>query len=723
MNFLFYLKVEINRIFHNKSTYLIILLSCLSPLLGYKFYTPATMDTKAAIYIANPVLAGTVGSSILFGLFILYELNRIHKEQTDVITDSIVSPVTLYWTRFLSVMSVSFVTIILTMIVYFPYTVTKVGNVFTSSLYLFSYLIIMLPGMWIASLITAFLYQLTRRVDLSVVLFVVTIIPCYTVYFADEFLLRWINPIVPIFSDDFSNTRTLLTVLYNRMFWLIALIGLFIISTLFVRCYGKGLFGTTVHNSRKIYLPILAIILLVTSSTVYHNQPFYNHAPADVLEREPKLDEKAYLMKTHVDAKPNVKKHTHHGTATYEIINKNKKVTDQYLMINPGYKIESFTANGQPVDYTDLKQHIINDTQIRYSLPADEKITLVIVYSGYPMEWQLDKQLIGTLEIDDKYIYLTSSSFLPQLDMKSYNDSPVITADIQLPEHLKPILSNGTLQQKKKNKDGTITWNTKDVTDRIDLYAADYVSETVAGDKMSLDLYYSQKHQRAMDQLNIKEAAKEVMNYCTKHYGPLIFSDQNNNLKLLQASAYMFGGYARNGTSLMGESTFSVEALNDPQRGPNSQEIMAHEMVHQWWGLGVMFYDDFGGVWSAEGLTVYTTYRMMKEKYGEAYAKKHYVDVWQEAVTQQNRDFYNRNPEYIGKLPEKYAMMITANNSGINFYSRMPLMLLKAATLVGGEDKLDDILAKLFQEKSGDILTYDDFLNACKLTKEDLQLD
>ena len=67
---------------------------------------------------------------------------------------------------------------------------------------------------------------------------------------------------------------------------------------------------------------------------------------------------------------------------------------------------------------------------------------------------------------------------------------------------------------------------------------------------------------------------------------------------------------------------------------------MAHEIVHQWWGLGNMFASEsYTDVWSAEGLTVYTTYRMMKEQYGEAYAKQNYVDVWQKQVDDYYQNF------------------------------------------------------------------------------------
>ncbi len=58
-------------------------------------------------------------------------------------------------------------------------------------------------------------------------------------------------------------------------------------------------------------------------------------------------------------------------------------------------------------------------------------------------------------------------------------------------------------------------------------------------------------------------------------------------------------------------------------------------------------------------------------------------------------------------------------------YCEMPLKILKAEQLVGGEEEMDAILAKLFTREldpTYPYLTYQDFLSACALTEEDLDL-
>jgi len=82
-------------------------------------------------------------------------------------------------------------------------------------------------------------------------------------------------------------------------------------------------------------------------------------------------------------------------------------------------------------------------------------------------------------------------------------------------------------------------------------------------------------------------------------------------------------------------------------------------------------------------------------------------------------------------LPEKYVVDIQGSQLSALRYCAMPLKLLKAAELLGGEDKLDEVLADLFENGGEELpepmneyfLTYNDFLNACGLTEEDLRLD
>lgn len=135
--------------------------------------------------------------------------------------------------------------------------------------------------------------------------------------------------------------------------------------------------------------------------------------------------------------------------------------------------------------------------------------------------------------------------------------------------------------------------------------------------------------------------------------------------------------------------------------------------------------EDPADPWSAEGLTVYTTYRIVKELYGADHAQEYYVDQWKREVEDYYLDFYVRNPEYLAMLPEEEQLAITNSLTGMRQYCEMPLKILRAEKLVGGEAAMDEILRGLFNREldwSYPYLTYQEFLDACGLTEEELDL-
>ena len=228
-----------------------------------------------------------------------------------------------------------------------------------------------------------------------------------------------------------------------------------------------------------------------------------------------------------------------------------------------------------------------------------------------------------------------------------------------------------------------------------------------------------------MEAMDAAEMIRRTIEFCTEHIGPLSFyGDGSFNLIESRCSG---GGYAGDGASLADELDFTANNLADSSKGSSSAQVTIHELVHQWWGLGNMFDPmDESGIWSAEGLTCYTTYRIVKALYGEREAQTSFVDTWQEAVDGYYKDFYVRHPEYLSALPEQYQADIANNLRGMRQYNEMPLKILKAEQLVGGEEAMDEILKGLFGRELNPeypYLTYQEFLDACHLTEEDLNLE
>ena len=127
--------------------------------------------------------------------------------------------------------------------------------------------------------------------------------------------------------------------------------------------------------------------------------------------------------------------------------------------------------------------------------------------------------------------------------------------------------------------------------------------------------------------------------------------------------------------------------------------------------------------WSAEALTCYTTYRMMKEWKGADYAQQFYVDQWQTRYDDMMDQFYLRNPQYISRLSEEHQASIQALIFDASTYGKAPLQVKQAETLVGGEAAMDAILQTLFQQGGTEMppyVTWQDFLDACGLTEDQL---
>lgn len=547
--------LEFGRLLRSRLTWLVMLLTVLGPVAGLYLYQPAE-STMNSLYLANPAIAGGIIGGILFGLLSIFELDRTCRSRADVLIDTAVFPQTAALTRLLALLAAAVLTTVLTMLVWLPVSMGLIGVVFDLVDYVLAYLLFMGLALPLGVLAASSAYQFTRRTDLPLALFAAFCGLSLTVW-VEKWQLCWLNPCVWALSDDFSNFRLFRSVAYMRLTWLAGLAGVWAVSYLCIRQYGKGAFGSLARSIRRVYRPVIAAVLLACSGVAYVAQPMVDNS-------------------------------------------------------NPDQMAMTF----------------------------------------YEM---------------------------------AYLDGVICTG----------------------------------------LYAGDYIRENIQAGGMNIEFYYGRKHQEIMEQVNAADAVRDVVEYCTAHYGKLSFSN-GETLKLIQ-SRIAGGGYAADGASLLDEADFTIASLRDTSKGSVPGETFIHELVHQWWGLGNMFdIPEPDSPWSAEGLTVYTTYRIVKELYGEEYAQTHYIDQWKQEVDDYYLNFYVRHPKYLDMLPEGERLRISNSLSGMRQYSEMPLKLLKAEQLVGGEEAMDQVLRDLFNREIDPIypyLTYDEFLSACALTEEDLNLE
>ena len=719
--------LELGRLLQSRLTWLIVLLTVLSPAAGLVLYRPATSTTMLSLYLANPAMAGGVMGGVLFGALTVYELDRVSRSRADVLMDAAVSPLTMALTRLLALLAAAVGTLTLTMLVWLPVSAGLIGSVFSGVDYALAYGLLMGLALPLSILAAGAAYQFTRRADLSLVLFAAFAALSLTVW-ADDWQLCWLNPCVWALSDDFSNFRVFRSVAWMRLTWLAALAGVWTVSYLCVRQYGKGLFGSLARGVRRAYRPVIALALLACSGTAYAAQPFIDHSNPDLTVMSfyeiPYAEGVTFLSRS-AQVFPDTAAGTVTGRASYWFENTSGQEQSISFGVNPGYTISNVQVGGADVPFTVSDYQEYNEARLEVTIPAEEQVELTMEYSGFPQESLPTMQ--GGKELSGDYLCLENSALSPRVMnvLPGENGYPA-AIEITLPASMTAVpFGSSEAKVVSENDDGTRTWRYEDNGAGGILYAGDYVREDIEAGGMTIQFYYGRKHQSVMEAAGAVDAVKAVVDYCTEHYGKLSFGS-GETLKLIQ-SRVAGGGYATDGASLLDEADFTANNLGDAAKGGGAGEVMIHELVHQWWGLGNMFdTSDSTSPWSAEGLTVYTTYRIVKELYGEAYAQEHYVDQWQQAVDDYYLDFYVRCPEYLERLPESVRLNISNSLSGMRQYCEMPLKILKAEQLVGGEEAMDQILNSLFNRELDPMypyLTYQEFLDACGLTEEDLSLD
>ena len=609
--------LELGRLLQSRLTWLIVLLTVLSPAAGLVLYRPATATTMLSLYLANPAMAGGVMGGVLFGALTVYELDRVSRSRADVLMDAAVSPLTMALTRLLALLAAAVGTLALTMLAWLPVGAGLIGSVFSGVDYALAYGLLMGLALPLSILAAGAAYQFTRRADLSLVLFAAFAALSLTVW-ADDWQLCWLNPCVWALSDDFSNFRVFRSVAWMRLTWLAALAGVWTVSYLCVRQYGKGLFGSLVRGVRRAYRPVIALALLACSGTAYAAQPFIDHSNPDLTVMSfyeiPYAEGVTFLSRS-AQVFPDTAAGTVTGRASYRFENTSGQEQSISFGVNPGYTISNVRVGGADVPFTVSGYQEYNEARLEVTIPAEEQVELTMEYSGFPQESLPTMQ--GGKELSGDYLCLENSALSPRVMnvLPGENGYPA-AIEITLPASMTAVpFGSSEAEVVSENDDGTRTWRYEDNGAGGILYAGDYVREDIEAGGMTIQFYYGRKHQDVMEAAGAVDAVKAVVDYCTEHYGKLSFGS-GETLKLIQ-SRVAGGGYATDGASLLDEADFTANNLGDAAKGGGAGEVMIHELVHQWWGLGNMFdTSDSTSPWSAEGLTVYTTYRIVKELYG-----------------------------------------------------------------------------------------------------------
>ena len=133
---------------------------------------------------------------------------------------------------------------------------------------------------------------------------------------------------------------------WNRLFWLLALGGLWCLCLLCTRRYGKGAFGSLIRNARKFYLPVLSVVLAAASFLAYTKQPFIDHSEKEIdydAHYDFDYNEHVTYSAITVDAQPSLSRGLFQGTADFTLHNDSGQPQTISFWINPGYTFRSLS--------------------------------------------------------------------------------------------------------------------------------------------------------------------------------------------------------------------------------------------------------------------------------------------------------------------------------------------------------------------------------------------
>lgn len=741
MRFFSYLRVEFARMLHSRFVWLVLLAAALCPLAGYTIYQPAGTGTTATIVLANPMLSGALGGAFLFAALTLYELNRVKKGQMEPITDSITSPMLLGVVRTVSLLLVALLSSVLTFAVHLPYTWFRLGEAFQIHEYIKFSAIFLLPMLLMAVLLSSALYQILRRVDLGFFCFTATMLAGLSPWNTDTYLLYWINISELGFSGDMGNTAIYRMALYSRMIWLLLFGGFWVFSLLCTRNHGKNLPSSFLQNSRKVYLPILTVALVAGGAWLYVKQPYMDHEEPLVLDAsgvttgggftvsmDAGTEERQdfLLQNTEMELQFDTRQGILYENVRYQMENTSGQPLNCLLQVGSGCTIESIHVNGIPLPYTDLhNDYFIVTKDVSLTLPKERDLDVVIRYQCRPQIPANSGTLALYYEITPEYISMGGTHVVPVFQSATEADDCTFSGTVTLPTGMELIAVGEPAKIIHENSNGTTVWGIKGAGSQVSIFAGNYIRAQIPNTEFWVYFCYSKNHQQEFEQMDIEKLLTDTISYCAEQYGPLPYT-QDEPLNIVMTSAHLMGGGAKANLSYMGETFFSAANLNDPVKGGSAAEVIAHEIIHQWWGVQCMVMDMENTDWSAEALTCYTTYRLMKDLNGEEYAKKFYVDVWQNKYDNMMNNFYLRNPEYLMMLPEQHQVTLSNMIFDACTYAKAPLQILKAEQLIGGEEKMDEILQGLFVNGGTEMppfITWQDFLDACGLTEDQLSLE
>lgn len=726
-----------------------------------------------ALFIFTPVLCvcGMIGSAVDFSmgmatalvlmpaqhtafisvfatlLFVLLDLQSAWRPGMSGILDSVAGPVGRLARQSAAMLLFCLGGFLAAMLLVIPLTIAKLGAVFRLAPFAAAWGALYFGAIITALLLACGVFAISRHFNGSFLLVGGLAAVSYALGMSpasNSFLLFWVQSNVRSFSDATSSMLAVELILYLRLFWLCAALAVFLLGLCAVRRYGLGLLGALAVSARQA-APAAGVLGLAACAVLLAvGQPFFDNGPMlryrQSVDPETGIviydyDSNAYTLDDGIGPHAVVSAATAEitvdtgsctamGQATYKVSNTRDAVQSTAFCMAPGLDLREVTLNGGAIRFQKNKLDNFQESVYYLEIPPVVKGELCITYGGRPRNSR------GNGPQERMYGITKEFVFLPQMYPVPMNDRSVFTeCTLHLPKGLVPLMAGTKLEMAPAEKDGYDTYAFHTNWQEW-LFAGDYIVEELDAGGMDVRFAYLRGREQAIRESGAAETLVDTINFFTETIGPL--GDGENTMTVAELDgSFVSGGWGLGDMSVFGEAMFMGAAYKGSETAGNTEGgtgigVAVHEIAHQWWGWspgGVWLQEEVNTPWSSEGLTVYSTYLYMKSLYGDAYARENHVDVWRENTLRMQNAFYLNHLEYAKNLPAADAEAIYSAFAGNTRYDLMPMLLLRAEELCGGEDAFLEKLQAIFKKYQGSTLSYSQFLQELGLDKEAVQLD
>lgn len=736
---------ETRRLFLERRTWLFIAAFAGAPIwfctdifgLGHSYF-----GSMSNVFMLQPAQKAVFIGVLAALLLTLLEMQRMTKYRISGIIETATSPLLNQLRQTAAIIIVAAASLLASLCVLLPYTAVKMGSSFKMLPFLASWVFIYFGGISITVLFSSGLFMITRSLDISFIAVGILIAFSFFSSFGRCYLFFWVQTNVYYFSDATESHLQIDIILYTRLAWLLASCAVYVLGLACIRRYGKNLLLSLMLSFRKVILPVLAISLAAGSFYHVYNEPFFDKGPILKTERavDPdtgivvyKTDDSSFIVDESrndiisiTEGKTNIivdtKKRLIKGEAVYKVNNPSGEKQDVPFTISAGLDFLEVYENNVKIGFKKNSLDNFMESVYHLTLTADKESTLRIVYEGSPKSSR-DNQT-RQWGITDKFVMIPYIYPLP-----GSRQNFLMDCRLTLPEKLTPIMENTVLKEAVPEKKGCKTYEYQPDR-RYWLIAGEYNIEKLSVAGQDIHFIYQKGREKTIRDSKASAVVVDVVRFFSEKFGPLDFKGMPFIIAELDGS-FVTGGWGLGNMSVFGEGMFAgTEYKGSPEaanvEGGSGIGVAVHEIAHQWWGWSpdsVYIQEDGQSPWSGEGLTVYSTYLYMKERYGNEYAKREFEDVWTKNTHKMQNAFYLTHLKYANKLPEKDAADIYGAFATTTRYEMMPYLLLKAQKLKGGEDAFVNSLKEISQKYRKQELTYDAFLSELGLTKEDMKID